>query len=127
MTKDESDVAPPPEERRDDSVAIPRSTVKVVTSVISSLLLGVGIVLFDISIEHARIAEQLKQLTEFGPNTGERFTKQDGRELKEEIDQLRDWLLENQKAYNRHSALGEHPFAGRRLDHLESWVSEHDH
>lgn len=105
-------MAPPPEERREDSVALPRSTVKIVTGVLSSLILGVGLVLWNLVLDNVRINEQLKQLDAFGPKAGDRFTAKEGTELKR-------WILDMQRSFNTHKGLGEHPFARRRLDTLE--------
>lgn len=119
-------MAPITEERRQDSVAISRSAAKVITTVVSSVILGIGLVLWNIVLDHVRVSEQLKRLEEFGPKTGERFTLDDGRELKADIDELKRWLLELQKSVNTHHAKGEHSFAGRRLNSLEAWRHKHE-
>lgn len=123
----------PTEERRTDTVAVSRPTVKAVTWVSTVVILAISGFIWDLGdqvddlvTDHKVLLLKVSHLEEFGPGRGERFTQGDGKELKGDFDELKRWLLEMQKSINQHHALGEHPFAGRRLNSLEGWKEGHE-
>ena len=84
-------------ERREDTLAIPRQAVQFAAALAALLLSGVGAVLWNVTTATITLDQRVAQLEQFGPNTGERFTKTDGDRMRDEIRKLRDWRDEHMK------------------------------
>jgi hypothetical protein len=78
-------------EQRADTLAIPRQAVQFAAALAVLLLGGVGAVLWNVTTAAITLDQRVEQLEQFGPNTGERFTKADGDRMRDEIRKLRDW------------------------------------
>ena len=87
----ESDESVATTERREDTLAIPRQAVQFAAALAVLLLSGVGAVLWNVTTATITLDQRVAQLEQFGPNTGERFTKTDGDRMRDEIRKLRDW------------------------------------
>lgn len=102
-------------ERRSGAVALPGSTIKLAAALVAALIIGVTSVLWNIVLDFQRLDERVSALMEFGPRTGERFTKDDGERLGEKIDTLRRDLT-------NHIRQPHHAFAGQRIKALNQNV-----
>ena len=113
------------EERRADTVAVSRKAFQFWTALATAAFMGASGAIYSINNDVVRLSENIKFLNSFGPGTGKRFTADDGDAVKEDLAELKRWVLEMQKSVSAHHAKGEHPFADRRLNELERWRIDH--
>lgn len=98
-------------ERRKNYVALPGPAIKAIATLAVALTVGVTSVLWNIIIDHNRVIERVDILWAFGPETGGRFTKNDGKKIEGKQDEIHHSLTDHiRKPY--------HDYAGKMIDAL---------
>lgn len=110
------------QERREDSVAIPRTAFRFAITLAAAFIVAVSSILWTVVLDSVRHDDRLTALEQFGPKRGDRFTKADGEHLSAEIDKIDEWILTHVQ-WGRsivgewNAVLREH---ARRIDKLET-------
>ena len=116
-------------ERRADTVAISRATANRLVALGAAVLLAVSGAFWGVVRDSIRMAQQIAYLEKFGPGTGQRFTYQDGQELREMIREVsRDHKKDVERVLevvSLHISQGAHPRADQRLQSLERQLNNH--
>lgn len=113
-------------ERRGDAVAIPRKAFSFALTLVALFVGGVGAQFYSLTLDNVRINGRLETLELFGPVTGQRFTHNDGEDLKEADARLFAYIQRVDESVTVHHAAPEHEGADRRLINCERWRYRHD-
>jgi predicted PurR-regulated permease PerM len=114
------------EERRGDTVAVSRKAFAFGSAVASSSVVLIGVALFGLAITSERHTQQLSQLIEFGPKTGDRWTKRQAddqkKEFREELLILRQQVRDLHNEISKHNGKQAHDVANNRLQSMQQSI-----